>query len=114
MRSIETLSVCFKSDPLLTNPPIRLVDHNCHNSGEESQTGHSRPQAKPPIFGRLRQKIAERGAQRPGEDIGKPETKYRVYPKDIGQPESTDDSREQYAGRKIAESEFLSDEIARG
>ena len=81
---------------------------------EEERARRGRPEAEPAVGARLRQVVAERGAERPGEDVGDPEGGDRVQPEAVVRDgDGGDRGAEEQRGDEIPEAEPLGEQVAR-
>ena len=91
----------------------REVDDQGEDRGEEDDAGQDRPQAEAGFFDRLGEVVADRGAERPGEDVGEPEGEDRVQLEaEVGDGDDRDRAGEDPGRGQVAEFELLGEEVA--
>ena len=97
---------------------VGLADRQVHDreddQGEQDQARHRHAEVQPAVGGRLRHEVADRGAQRTGEDVGEPEGEDRVQPESPGDRDDADEPRAQQAGLEVADAQALGDQVADG
>jgi hypothetical protein len=91
------------------------VDGQRDDRGEEGDARRRRSHAQSPVCRRLRQQVADRGAQRAGQDVRGPEAEDHVRSeREAGDRDHPDERGEQDRPEQVPESEALRDQVSGG
>ena len=96
-------------------PGQREVGDGDEDRAEEDRARHRRAEAQPAVGACLREVVADRGAERPGEDVGDPEGGDGVQPEAVVRDrDDRDRPREEQRRDQLAEVQPLGGQVAGG